>query len=58
MSWFVQQAGGPLFGWGRNLQCMIYILTTDHTDDQVLQATAANNMISCMNTYANHVVKD
>ena len=39
------QAAGRVIRIGQKQRCTIYILTIDHTYDQVLQATAARKMI-------------
>ena len=40
------------------MTCIIYIITTNPSYDQVLQATAANKMISIIATYTSHVVAE
>ena len=48
-----QQAAGRVTRIGQKRACSIYILTTDHSYDQVLQATAARKMIEVIAAYTN-----
>lgn len=53
-----QQAAGRVIRIGQQRACTIYILTTDYTYDQVLQATAARKMIAVIAAYTNRKVTE
>ena len=50
------QAAGRVIRIGQRKACNIYILTTDHTYDQVLQSIAARKMIAVIAAYTDHKV--
>ena len=66
MVWFVDVLSNTVgtASWGRVVYigqepaCIIYILNTDHTYDQILQATTAIKMISIIDACKSHLIKN
>lgn len=52
----IQQAAGRVIRIGQQLACTIYIITTDHSYDQVLQAAAAREMIGVIVAYNSRTI--
>ena len=53
-----QHAAGRVIRIGQQKACTIYILTTDHSYDQVLQAAAARKMVAVIAAYTNRAITD